>query len=131
MRKVLYTAVVAVYLLLSSGLVLQLHYCMDRLAEVGLFHSDHRDACEDCGMDMNADNDCCHDRTDVIKLVQDQTHAPAPVTLQKPILAAPTPDWSLLGQLHTDTYVAHTTTQPIDLLALQRYRYRLLDVYRI
>jgi len=73
MRKFLSSLLVAFYLILTSGVVVHLHYCMDRLAAVGLFASDHKDACDDCGMDMTEANDCCHDRTDVIKLKQDQT----------------------------------------------------------
>ncbi len=131
MRKAFYTIIVSVYLLLSSGLVLQLHYCMDRLAEVGLFHNDHQDACGDCGMEMNAYNDCCQDRTDVIKLVQDQTHAPGPVALLKPILVSPAPDWQLIEQDPVNYSVLLGQPTPPDLLAVQRYRYRLLEVFRI
>jgi len=126
-----YTLVVAVYLLLSSGLVLQLHYCMDRLAAIGVFNSDHRDVCKDCGMSMNDDNDCCHDRTDVIKLVQDQTKAPAQVTLIKPVIAAPLPDWMMIGEdLHVRLAI-HLVHSSDLLFEKERYRYRLLEVFRI
>lgn len=73
MRKAIYSLVVGVYFLLSCGVVVQLHYCMDRLAEIGLFSDQHLGACTDCGMAMDEANDCCQDRTEVIKLVQDQS----------------------------------------------------------
>jgi hypothetical protein len=131
MRKGIYAIVVVLYLLLSSGVVLQLHYCMDRLAEIGLFTSDHKDVCDDCGMDMDADNDCCHDRTDVIKLVQDQTYQAGSFSLSKVNITELPASLSIPDLVHhsqnDSPLVGSGPPDPLH----GRYRYRALRVIRI
>ncbi len=56
------------YLAITSGLVLQIHYCMGK--EVGStvkFAENTSHACSKCGME-NAKNKCCHDEVKFIKL---------------------------------------------------------------
>lgn len=131
MRKAIYSLVVGVYFLLSCGVVVQLHYCMDRLAEVGLFADEHRGDCADCGMAMDAANDCCQDRTEVIKLVQDQSFSQsltlvgkfdAGQTPQLPVFtdAEETFEFSRIGVRFT-----HSENE------WGRYRYRRLSVFKI
>jgi len=131
MRKGIYAIIVAVYLLLSSGVVVRLHFCMDRLAQIGFFSSDHQDTCDDCGMAMNAENDCCQDRTDVIKLIQDQTFHPvstdsAKITEVELSTSVFDPFPIQVGQLNPNPI----RTNPPDPL-VGRYRYRTLQVFRI
>ena len=131
MRKLTFSLVVAVYLLLSTGVVVQLHYCMDRLAAIGLFTSDHQATCDDCGMEMDQDNDCCHDQTDVIKLVQDQTANQIPNYQFKQIsaeLIAPAIDLTVsVNNRQVEKTPIHI---PPDIHS-GRYRYRTLAVFRI
>ncbi|HTL08230.1 MAG TPA: hypothetical protein VL307_08245 [Chitinophagaceae bacterium] len=68
MKKVLSITVAFLYLAITSGLVLQIHYCMGReigssvsLADTGTH------ACSKCGME-NAKNKCCHDEVKFLKL---------------------------------------------------------------
>lgn len=130
MRKWIFAIAVPIYMLLSSGVVVHLHYCMDRLAEIGFFVSDHQDVCGDCGMDMNEDNDCCHDKTDVIKLKQDQTvHPYAPVHFKSVSAALPPPLIKSARAVVVNGYPA-ATPQPEDPIS-GRYRYRLIEVFRI
>ena len=130
MRKLLFSIFVVFYLILTSGVVVHLHYCMDRLASIALFASDHKDACGDCGMDMTEENDCCHDRTDVIKLEQDQSTQSSLV-----------PDFKKI-QPESLTFQANPVCVPLAqvqsrLLNLPgdpisgRYRYRLIEIFRI
>ncbi len=130
MRKFVFSIVVVLYLLLSSGVVVHLHYCMDRLAEIGLFAADHEDVCNDCGMQMNEDNDCCHDRTDVIKLKQDQTHSYAgPLSVKKlPADLVPFQPVVFVESLREQS--SNRLRCPDDPLS-DRYRYRLIEVFRI
>lgn len=131
MRKTIYSLVVAAYILLSSGVVVQLHYCMDRLQEIGLFADGHEGPCSDCGMEMNDDNDCCQDRTEVIKLVQDQSIQQAPVPSFKNISQLPrawneqvdVSEWNISPD-RGRCVQNHSFDQ-------DRYRYRLLSVFRV
>lgn len=74
------------YLAITSGLVLQIHYCMGR--EVGSsvqFAEVDQHTCAVCGM-QNAKNNCCHDEVRFIKL-QDVHQQ---VTADYPLLAPAT-----------------------------------------
>jgi hypothetical protein len=65
MKKVLAVIVVFTYLAVSSGIVVCLHYCMDRFdsAAIGTSSSDK---CNKCG--MHKDGGCCKDEVMVVKL---------------------------------------------------------------
>lgn len=57
-------------LALSSGLTLQVHYCMNQVAEVSIFSSaDH--TCNSCGMQEEKEG-CCHQEKQLVKLTHDQ-----------------------------------------------------------
>jgi hypothetical protein len=65
MKKALATILLLVYFTVSTGFVVSLHYCMDRLtsAEIGNSQSDK---CDYCG--MHKDGHCCRDDVKVVKL---------------------------------------------------------------
>ena len=59
------------YLTVTCGVVVNFHYCMDKLASVHLF-GNTSDKCGQCGMEVHQWDGCCHDEVKVIKLEQDQ-----------------------------------------------------------
>ena len=63
------------YLAVSCGVVINFHYCMNRLASTQLFASEKK-YCDKCGMHTKKSNGCCHDEVKVVKLVQDQNTHP-------------------------------------------------------
>ncbi len=68
MKKALAISVAFMYLAITSGLVLQIHYCMGK--EVGstiALAGNETHKCSQCGME-NAKNKCCHDDVKIIKL---------------------------------------------------------------
>jgi hypothetical protein len=90
MKKILAITVACMYLGITSGLVLQIHYCMNK--EVGSsvkFAEVNTHTCTVCGM-QNAKNKCCHDEVKFIKLqdvhqqvTADYSIAPAPSVSQE------------------------------------------------
>lgn len=68
MRKALIIALASMYLLVSSGIVVNMHYCMGKLASLGIGHHDSK-TCSSCGMDNNG---CCKDEIKVVKLQDNQ-----------------------------------------------------------
>jgi hypothetical protein len=68
MKKLLVIALASIYLLVSSGVVVNLHYCMGKLSSMGLIHHDSK-TCGNCGMDNNG---CCKDEVKVVKLQDNQ-----------------------------------------------------------
>ena len=69
MKKILAALVLLTYLAFSSGIVVSLHYCMDRFDSVAFGASDE-DECGKCGMDKSETNDngCCKDEHKQLKL---------------------------------------------------------------
>jgi hypothetical protein len=77
MRKLVLTISFLCYLVVTCGVVVNFHYCMDRLASVQFF-GEESDMCSRCGMKQHAGNTCCHDEVKVIKLEQDQQKVSVP-----------------------------------------------------
>lgn len=61
------------YFAVTSGVVINFHYCMKRLASVHLFETAAKE-CGVCGMDTHEyeANGCCRDEVKLVKLEQDQ-----------------------------------------------------------
>lgn len=71
-RKIIISLLASFYLLLASGVSVNIHYCMGRLASMQFAHeSSHKeDACGKCGMDKKK-NACCHDEFKVLKITSE------------------------------------------------------------
>ena len=67
MKKVLASILLVLYITASSGIVINLHYCMNRLssAKLSIVKSE---ICSKCGMESNDRNKCCHSEVKVIKI---------------------------------------------------------------
>ena len=64
MKRLITFLIAVLYLGVSSGIALQVHYCMDEVAAFTLMPADS-DKCDTCGM---TDNSCCRDEVTFIKL---------------------------------------------------------------
>ncbi|RYY98409.1 MAG: hypothetical protein EOO11_08140 [Chitinophagaceae bacterium] len=73
MKKLVTIFVLGAYFLVSTGFVVNLHFCMDRFASWELGASQD-DACGVCGMKVKK-SACCHDEVKVLKLQHDATGA--------------------------------------------------------
>ena len=72
MKKVLFAISFICYFAVTSGIVINSHYCMKRLVSVHLFEKKAK-VCGRCGMGMHDGSGCCHDEAKFLKLTQDQT----------------------------------------------------------
>ncbi len=79
MKKLITISLAVLYLAISSGVVVNLHYCMGELADIALGHS-QSDKCNGCGM---ANEGCCYDDVKVIKLQDSQQLFTAQVDIAK------------------------------------------------
>lgn len=70
-RKFLAVLLVILYVGVSTGVAINYHYCMDKLAEVSLFMSDESDSCPNCGMD-DSSGGCCSNETKTLRISIDQ-----------------------------------------------------------
>lgn len=56
---------------LSSGLTLNVHFCMNQVQGVSFFTTDEHQ-CGSCGMQQEESGGCCHQERLLVKLIQDQ-----------------------------------------------------------
>jgi hypothetical protein len=69
LKKFLAISLAVVYLAISSGVVMNIHYCMGEIAEVA-FGQKSSDKCGQCGMENEG---CCHDDVKVVKIQDSQS----------------------------------------------------------
>jgi succinate dehydrogenase/fumarate reductase-like Fe-S protein len=72
LKKLLATISTLVYFAVTSGIVINMHYCMDRLNSTELYKT-KTETCGKCGMNINESNGCCHDEIKIVKLTNDHT----------------------------------------------------------
>ena len=65
MKKVSVAILAIIYLGVSSGIAMNIHYCMGKFSSVELMHSN--DKCGKCGM-KTGKNSCCNDKFKIVKL---------------------------------------------------------------
>ncbi len=66
MKKFLLAILAIVYLGVSSGIAMNIHYCMGKISSVDIYHKTH-DKCGSCGM-KSSNCGCCKDEFKVFKL---------------------------------------------------------------
>lgn len=74
MKRIWVTILLLAYFTVSSGFVVNLHYCMGDLAGVEIGHPEQKD-CGKCGMPLKKKAGCCEDAVKVLKVEQDQSAA--------------------------------------------------------
>ncbi len=71
LKKFLVTILAFVYLSVSSGATVHLHYCMGKLLSWGLTEKEDG-KCGTCGMQKAEKKGCCHDEHKELKVEKDQ-----------------------------------------------------------
>jgi hypothetical protein len=71
MKKIAVSILLICYLAVSSGVIINFHYCMNRLASAELFAFEG-ERCGKCGMHADESNGCCRDEVKIVKMVDDQ-----------------------------------------------------------
>jgi hypothetical protein len=130
MKKGFFAISFVFYFIATSGLVVNYHYCMKKLASVKLYETT-TDVCERCGMDSHESNGCCHNEVKVVKLDQDQNKIP--VTLYNFSIVAPeavTPSVFLIAAFENAGIQKHFLNHSPPLLSAQD-TYLQNNVFRI
>jgi hypothetical protein len=71
MKKITVIILMVCYLAVTAGVVINFHYCMDRLASAKLFEKKAK-KCGKCGMHTENSNGCCRDEVKIVKMEEDQ-----------------------------------------------------------
>ncbi len=70
-RRFLAFILILLYIGVSTGVAINYHYCMNKLAEVSLVMTDQHDSCSNCGTDESKDG-CCSDEVRAMRISIDQ-----------------------------------------------------------
>jgi hypothetical protein len=108
MKKVLLAILFISYLAVTSGIVVNFHYCMNRLASTEWFTMEGKQ-CGRCGMEIHKSHGCCHDEVKVVKMDDDQKIASI-VSFELPSLDMPAQVPS--DFISTSFYNGDVTTDP-------------------
>ena len=65
MKKITVAILAIIYLSVSSGVAMTIHYCMGKVSSVDLMHTS--DKCSKCGMKIGGGG-CCKDEFKIVKL---------------------------------------------------------------
>ena len=70
MKKIATSILLVIYFVVSSGFVVNLHYCMDEYYswELG---DDENESCDQCGIKTTQSSGCCRDEVKLVKIQQD------------------------------------------------------------
>jgi hypothetical protein len=71
MKKIVVSISLLCYLAVSSGVIINFHYCMNRLASADFFSGESK-RCSKCGMHTGDSNGCCRDEVKIVKMNDDQ-----------------------------------------------------------
>jgi len=95
LKKILSIAIAFLYLLVSTGLVVEIHHCMGRVAnaDIHLFAvADPSNTCGSCGMEKGQEGQhCCKDELKQVKISSDQLAAFLHYTITGAWAALPQP----------------------------------------
>jgi len=91
MKRSILTLLIITYIAISSGVPLNIHYCMGKLMEVGLWQDDtHSSSCADTSSDKSekCSTACCSDEQQFLKMDIEQNNVPAQEIDYNPIILA-------------------------------------------
>jgi hypothetical protein len=74
MKKLFASILLLVYFTVSTGFVVSIHYCMNKVDSVQLGDSSS-DECNKCGMHIEDSGGCCKDDVKMVKMQVDQSFA--------------------------------------------------------
>jgi hypothetical protein len=86
MKKGIASISLFVFMLMSCGVVINSHYCMNKLDSTD-FYSSAAEVCGKCGMHIDDASGCCRDEVKIIKLEDDQK-VTAQTTFEIPTIGA-------------------------------------------
>ena len=103
MKRLITLFIALIYLVMSTGFVMNSHYCMGRLSSVELGVSEVKKCI--CGMriDRAKKSKCCHSKLDVVKLQEAHKTAPS-VLFQFSVMEAVVPQFYLSAISYASIY---------------------------
>jgi len=105
-KKALVTILLVTYAFASSGVSVDLHYCMGKLIGLELDYS-AKSGCSNCGMSTKAQEGCCDNKQIQVKVDKEQQVTYNNISLFNHQIAI-APEYPIIdGFLHSSTIIAH------------------------
>ena len=103
MKRLITLFIALIYLVMSTGFVMNSHYCMGKLSSIELGRSEVKKCI--CGMriDRAKKSNCCHSKIDVVKLEDSHKLAPS-ILFQFSVMEAVLPQFYLSAVNYTNLY---------------------------
>jgi hypothetical protein len=103
MKRLVTLFIALIYLVMSTGFVMNSHYCMGKLSSIELGRSEVKKCI--CGMriDRAKKSKCCHSKLDVVKLQEAHKTAPS-VLFQFSVMEAVVPQFYWSAVNYTNLY---------------------------
>lgn len=106
LKKLLTISLAFLYLLVSSGLLVEIHHCMGRIADASLHvfaHEKEEGTCGKCGMPKTEEfAHCCKDEVKLVKVDDDQKAAGTYYQIEAPVAILNPAPWNEWLQPETD-----------------------------
>lgn len=131
MKKILITVTAVFYLAITSGLAMNIHYCMGKISSVSFgSEGDHSDGtCNKCGMNKT-ENHCCNDEFQFVKLTDSHQSSGFSGNIQLISIELPVTEVSLTTSLqgHTiEPFISYSSPPPLYFNEV----YKAVRVFRI
>lgn len=95
MKKTAASILLILYVAFSCGVIVNLHYCMDRFDSMQLGANESQ-YCGKCGMHSTDSNGCCHDQVQIFKISDDHQVSVNSFKFSSPdVIAIKIPSWDV------------------------------------
>lgn len=130
MKRLLTLFIALIYLVMSTGFVMNSHYCMGKLSSIELGRSEVKKCI--CGMriDSTKKNKCCHSKIDVVKL-EDSHKSTTSTVFFTNIIGAVMPQFYVEPVLYTYTYTANQYLKKLPPNLNKQDTYKRIGVFLI
>ncbi|MBU6262423.1 MAG: hypothetical protein KGO00_05465 [Bacteroidetes bacterium] len=130
MKRIITLFIALIYLVMSTGFVVNSHYCMGKLSSIELGRPEIKKCI--CGMRINyaKKSKCCHSKTDVVKLADAHKLAPSVATVSY-LFEADTRCFYAESISYNEVYVLDNYLKKLPPNLHEQDTYKRISVFRI
>jgi hypothetical protein len=130
MKRLVTLFIALIYLVMSTGCVVNSHYCMGKLSSVELGRSEVKKCI--CGMriDSTKKNKCCHSKLDVVKLKDSHKLTTSTIVFAN-FIETVMPQFYVEPVLFTNIYTANQYLKKLPPNLNEQDTYKRIDVFLI
>lgn len=130
MKRLLTLFIALIYLVMSTGFVMNSHYCMGKLSSIELGRSEVKKCI--CGMriDSTKKNKCCHSKIEVVKLEDSHKSTTSTIGVTN-FFEAAIPPFCVQPVLFRNAYTAHQYLKKLPPNLNKQDTYKRIGVFLI